>query len=328
MAEEQRQLMLGNLLPYKDMERLVFAFEGVLKEHGLQVASGSDLERTCLAVVDFLIKQQQPALLHPIEDIRRYFADVLGLWVFMNKLVRLREHVDFPQLIPHLGLLNEGGVPQNVRSPVSDQVSDKLFELLIALICMEKGQDVRLDDPCSSKGDNPDVMASILGRRWGFACKTMYSSSPKTMFDRICEGVDQIEKSAAEIGCVVVNFRNLIDHDRAWPILNEDEARRGEIPIFRCWPNPESVTQELAQLVLRKQRELEAAVGKEEIRKTFEGKKSVSAILAYLQTAAVIATPTGPVPGSVGALFRVKFGDVRKHLPVFHLLNSAMHRML
>ncbi len=71
MSEEQRQLMLGNLLAYEDMEQLVFAFEDLLKKHGLQVANGSDLERTCLAVVDILAKKHQPALLNPMQDMRR-----------------------------------------------------------------------------------------------------------------------------------------------------------------------------------------------------------------------------------------------------------------
>lgn len=328
MSEKRRPLILANLLPYREMEQLVFAFEAVLRRHGVQIKSGSDLERICLAVVEVLAKKQDPALQHPLEDIRPYFADVLGIWVFMNKLVRLKDHSDFDQVIPHLALLNEGGVPQNVRSPVSDQASNKLFELLLALICMEQGEDIRLDDPNAAKGNNPDVLGTILTKRWGFACKTMYSSSPKTLYDRISEGLEQIENSEAEIGCVVVNFRNLIDHNYAWPILNEKEFGEGAVPVFGCWANPMMVAQDLARLALRKQKELEAAIGKDGVTRAFEGKKSVPAYVTYLQTATGIATPLGPIPSSVGALFLMPFGDVTDHLPVFHTLNSAMHRML
>lgn len=328
MSKYHRALMLGNLLPYESMQDLVFEFERLLRQYDVEIQSDSDLERVCLAIMDILAKKKHPELLHPLEDVRTYFAGVLGLWVFMNKLVRLEKHADFQELIPHFVLLNEGGVPQNARSPVSDQASDKLFELLFALICMEKGTHVRLDNPNSSKGDNPDVLATILGQRWGFACKTMYSTSPKTMFDRICEGLDQIDNSEAEIGCVVINFRNLIDHDRAWPILNEEEVRNGDVPIFGCPLDPSIIGRDLALLACRKQAEIEASVGKDVIQATFQGRKSVSGYLTYLQTSAGIVLPVGPIPSSVGALFLAQFGDVSRHLRVFELLNSAMHRML
>ena len=319
--------MLGNLLPYEAMEKLVFAFEEVLKQHGIQIASGSNLERTCLAVLDILAKKRLPNLHRPMTDIRKYFAEVVGLWVFMNKLVRLQGHAGFKELVPHLSLLNSGNVPQNVHSPISDQASNKIFELLLALICLETGSDLELDNPHASRGNNPDVLSTILGKRWGFACKTLHSSSSKTLFDRVCEGVDQIERSHAEVGCVVLNFKNLIDHDHAWPILNEAEVAKGAVPTFGCWTDPALVGQQLAKLALKKQEEVETTIGKNPIKETFIGKKAIPAMLVYLQTATGVAGKIGPIPSSVGALFLCRFADVSEHLVVFEQLNSALHRM-
>jgi hypothetical protein len=39
---------------------------------------------------------------------------------------------------------------------------------------MQIGNGIELDDPYRSSGDNPDILASIDGIRWGFACKMRY----------------------------------------------------------------------------------------------------------------------------------------------------------
>ena len=83
---------------------------------------------------------------------------------------------------------------------------------------------LELDDPFNSKGKNPDVLAKIDGTIWGFACKTPNGSSAKTMFERLEEGVDQIEVSRAQRGTVYFNFRNVIDHEQTWT-FNSSEIK-------------------------------------------------------------------------------------------------------
>lgn len=45
-----------------------------------------------------------------------------------------------------------------------------------------------------------------------------------SFFDRLEEGVEQIEAAPkAQVGAVVMNFSNIISHEKCGPILNEVE---------------------------------------------------------------------------------------------------------
>ncbi|MBA7654149.1 hypothetical protein ES703_62024 [subsurface metagenome] len=245
MQNNDKKLMLGNIVSFAQLESLVFEFENVLREYNITITSGSDLERVCLSVIDVLGKKKQPHLMNPLEDIRPYFSDILGLWVFMTKIVGLRTHCNFIKLVPHLELLNIGTAPQNKKSPITDQAANKIFELLIALLCMEIGENISLDHPGSSKGNNPDIIFTFEGLRWGFACKVPHTISAKSIYDNITTGINQVEASPVDLGCVVLNFKNLIDHNYSWPILNETEVSTGKVPIFGAWANPISLAKEL-----------------------------------------------------------------------------------
>ena len=57
----------------------------------------------------------------------------------------------------------EGPDPlQTTAGPGTDSGANKLFELLVACFAMQCGTDVALDDPDSSKGDNPDVLVTVV----------------------------------------------------------------------------------------------------------------------------------------------------------------------
>jgi hypothetical protein len=304
-------------------------FEDVLKECDITIKSGSDLERICLNILCTLGEKQQPHLVNPLEDIRPYFSDLLGLWIFLTKIINLRTHRDFGKLVPHLQLLNEGNVPQNKEStvgtlPVREEACNKIFELLIAFLCLEVGQDLWLASPTALKGDNPDVIVTIDGLRWGFACKVPHGKPAKSIYDNINKGVDQIEASPAEIGCVVLNFRNLIDHNRSWPIMNETEVSMGKAPIFGGWCNHMFLAQELALFAQRKKEEIEMVIGKEEVIKTFNGKKAIPAALIFLHTATGIATRFGPLPTSIKMFYLCRFDY--DYFPMFEKLNQALHK--
>lgn len=315
----------GKLASFEEMQRLVYDFEDVLKKAQIAVAPGSDLEWICLNVFAILAKMKNPTLMNPLEDIRRYFIDVLGLWTFMVKIVRLQGHRDFGMVLPHLRLLNQGKVPQNSRLPVTDQASDKIFELLIALCAMAAGEATAVDDPDSSKGDNPDVLATIDGVRWGFACKVIYGRNPRTLYDNIVKAVAQIEASEAERGCVIVNFKNQIDHQRFWPILNEDEFRQGAEPVFGVYPYYASVPYELSALVTQRRNEVAGEVGLSEVQATFAGKKAVPGFVAFSQTATAVASSRGPLPVSIDVFTMADFDDVSAVMPVLQKLSNAMH---
>jgi hypothetical protein len=95
----------------------------------------------------------------------------------------------------------------------------------MALIISRLTSSLELDHPKhSSGGTNPDVIAELEGSRWAFACKVMHSDSPKTFLDRVREGIDQIERSDAEYGIVVISLKNLLPHDDYWapPAVKSD----------------------------------------------------------------------------------------------------------
>jgi hypothetical protein len=48
------------------------------------------------------------------------------------------------------------------------------------------------------QGVNPDVLATLAGRKWGIACKALHGTNPEGFLEHFRKGVDQIERSVAE----------------------------------------------------------------------------------------------------------------------------------
>lgn len=105
----------GQVASFAELEKLVFDFEGVLNRFGVTIQSGSEVEGACCSVLEVLGKNQT-AIRNSNEDIREVFTEVLGIWTFLKKIVRLQNHGCFSQFVPHLSLLNKGTVVQNKRS--------------------------------------------------------------------------------------------------------------------------------------------------------------------------------------------------------------------
>ena len=87
---------------------------------------------------------------------------------------------------------------------------------------MRIGSDVQLDHPTkSSKAKNPDVLVTIDGARWGIACIMLNPydkgcpAKPSAYFTNIEDGV-------RDHGLVIISRKNVINHDRAWPLLNPE----------------------------------------------------------------------------------------------------------
>jgi hypothetical protein len=321
----QRLIQTGQVASFVELEKLVFGFEEVLKRFGITIQSGSELEGTCCSVLEVLGKNQGAAVRNSNEDIREVFTEVLGIWTFLKKIVRLQDHRCFAQFVPHLNLLNKGTVVQNKRVRACQEATNKIFELLVALVLLDVSDDVILDHPDLAKGDNPDVLATIDGKCWGFACKTVYGASGKTFFDNLEKGVDQIEAARrAELGVVVVNFRNFIRHEECWPLLNE--YRTGAEPIFASHLFPEQfVVPRVRQVVAEKQQQVVAEVGIANVVDVFAGKKALPAFLAFCQTCSGKVSALGPIPTSIITLCMGTFGDCQAHQDVFKRINSALH---
>jgi len=183
---------MSDFVSFEDIHALVDEFKKVPAEHGLAVQPGSELDVACDATAALLLKHWDELLRDPHEDIRNDFRNALALAAFTRKIVKLRNHPDFDQLLPHVRtMVAGGGLAFNRWSSTLDKVTPKTFELLIALAAMDKGRNVMVDDPNRSKGDNPDVIATIDGIRWGFACKLLNTfddkspPKPKTVFNNL-----------------------------------------------------------------------------------------------------------------------------------------------
>ena len=319
--------MNGQRSTLRNLKKLADEFESALRKHKIEIKRNSNLEAAYLCVTELLDSHLDPQLRNPRQDTRQLYIETFGIWTFISKIVRLHNKSGFAQFIPHLELLNEGTVGQNKALQNCEEESNKIFELLIALVLLDIGSDIALDHPHKSRGDNPDILVTLNGKRWGFACKTVYGASGKTFFDNITKGAEQIEKSEAEIGCVVINFRNLIDHNSIWPmkhcpdgtlqfgsVKNED---RDKIPLY------------LNILVASKSEDVAKEIGVKEVSDFFSGKKAVPGFLAFCQSAAGIQNISGVViPSSILKLTLSPFRDLKAHESIFSQMNNALHERI
>ena len=210
----------------------------------------------------------------------------------------------------HLRLLNEGTAPQNV-CVLLDDACNKIFEMLVGLFCLPIAETLELDDPYESHGDNPDVLAKIDGIIWGFSCKTPNGTSPKTIFERMKEGVEQIEASPAQRGAVYFNFRNVINHEQTWPSVPDESSSSDVLRFtFRIWPTAEPVETYFRTLVDAKNAEILSAIGPDNVQNVFLGKKSIPGAMVFLQTAAAIQSSDGPFVATVGIPALMEFGRI------------------
>lgn len=303
-------------------------FERILNRFGIQIGPGTALESMCLTLNDLERGQDRENWPGLMEDLRPATRAAYGLRDLVCRINRLGNHPDFPVLLEHLKLLNSGAVAQNISAP-TDQFSAKIFELLFALICLEVGDNLKVDGPVRSYGDNPDIVVNLAGKRWGFACKVTGGSSPKTLFDRLKDGIEQIEKTTGtEIGCVVFNMKNQIDHDQTWPMENPQQFAAGrEAPTYVAWRDPRYPLGMLRDVARRWQKALFEAHGAENLRRLFVGKKSTPGLLFFLQTTILLRrSDDEPVVNStLGHFCVLDLGMSDADFAVLASLNEPLH---
>lgn len=307
---------------FESIQNLVCDFEALLKAHDINIANGSDLERVCLNVYDLVEKWKNPLLRDPKIDIRRYFSEIMGLRDLLIKIVKNHKHPSFRKIIPHLKLMNSSSVPQNTKSLITDQGSNKVFELFMAAICMQITENIELDDPNFSKGENPDIIAEIDNQKWGFACKVMHSSSIKTLWDRLKEGVSQIENSKVEKGIVIINLKNILNHEEMWPIIGED----GGEPIFKAYENLSIIEQKLQNYGNEIKINILNLVDEKDLESILRHKKSLPGFLLLLQTGITVLQNNLTLPTNLSMFNFIKFGEC--DISILGNLNLALHNRL
>src|SRR5215218_6388311 len=105
----------------------------------------------------------------------------------------------------------------NRPAKYTDREANKAFELFIASLAFQLGTEPDLAPPepeLNRSYKHPDVQVTIDGRRWAFECKTLQRANSanwaNNLWNRVEDGVEQINASPASVGVVIISLRNLI----------------------------------------------------------------------------------------------------------------------
>jgi hypothetical protein len=314
---------------------LVGEFENAIGTYGVAISSKSTLADICLAVLDLENMRLRRVRVNPGTDVRPLFRRAGGLIEFMKLFLRAHSSGRGAPFVAHLELLNKGHISQNepvlanfAPHDVFD-ASNKLFELFFGLLCVPLSPDIELDHPVKPTGHNPDILATIDGRRWVFACKVISGHSAITLFDNIAKGIDQIQDSEAEIGVVILKLTNIVDHELTWPLLNPDEVAASGEPILGVRANERTVLTYLHSIHAMKHAELEQVNGRPAIEGLVRGKKTLTGAVSFLQTVTSILSTRGPLPTTVGQLGLMEFDPIAQvDFDVIQRLNEILHSRL
>jgi hypothetical protein len=147
--------------------------------------------------------------------------------------------------------------------------------------------DVRVDDPHRSKGGNPDLIFNWGGLTWAIACKALHSRVPETIFDRMRDGIAQIEASRAERGIVLLNAKNVIAHGRYMRRANSDEGARPGEPLYHSLQRsePQRLLRTEVDTLLAGVRD---AIDPREMLDAFLGMKTIPAWVMWAHTTSVV----------------------------------------
>lgn len=275
-------------LPIAETEQLVDELESLLNRHGIAIAPGSDLERVCLEVrrLHELHRHAAP----DFGDSRQLLREALGFHQFASMIAKSERLEGFEKMIPHLELLNRGCALQNTALANYDEASNKLFELLIGLAALNvPGASIEMDHPKKTKGNNPDVLALLDGVLWGFACKVPNGTAEMTLFENVAKGVEQIERSRADTGIVVLNPKNVLPHEALFPILGQ--SKDGDL-LVGAYKDIGNVQQALAENIHRRVQGMQEHVGTQHVTELFANKKALPAVLVVAQAVVTAALPS------------------------------------
>jgi hypothetical protein len=210
-----------SFVPYQDAKDIGARFLAVLSVRGITPPAGSAVEAEMLSLVELLEIWSDPARIRQTHENALIIRQAAGAHDLAAKVLSSEKLPEFRSFEKHLKMIAEAKefttVTQNAVADGRDDISRKMAELYVGCLAIHCGTQVVLDDPQHAKGDNPDVMLSYEGQSWAIAIKTLVSDRHgQTIFDNIRRAAQQIDASAAEKGLIVINAKNVIDHDKLW----------------------------------------------------------------------------------------------------------------
>lgn len=269
----------------------ILSLEKLLCQRGLEIHPGSPLEQASLGSYELLEISKNKAIHNERIDCRENWRRALSLADLARKILKAASRPDFEALMPHIKLLLEpANLSQFSFSPKEDGITNKIFELFVAVVLFQVCSDLRFDDPnSSSKTKRPDVIGDFRKKKWGFECKTLHSPNPKTFLERVTDGIDQIEAvQDVDRGIVIINFKNLISHDDMWPARFDPQTGKWgylsltnqgrDYPVAQMQENVEGFEQEI----------FTARGGYQAFLDLFIGKKTIPMVFIFSCTVANI----------------------------------------
>lgn len=283
---------------YDDSQQAALELEELLHRHDMVIAPGSLMEAHVLEVMRLVYGKEEDS--PPENDVREHYRTLVGVHDLAHAILAVQHAPSFPSLLPHLRLLSDGNALQNTPSSQTDQVTNKLFEVFAASLAMQCGTDVVLDHPTTSRGDNPDILGTLCGRRWGIACKVIHGLNPEGFIGHLEKALDQIEKSEAEVGVVMFNLKNVLPHNEIWP-LGPVAGAPGELATG-CWSDDAAPFGILNRALDDLGEKLVSYLPPGYLEHAFAAKKSVPGFLLWAPSVSAVRIDGRPTPVNVRAL--------------------------
>lgn len=216
-------------VPFHEAKDIGDRFLSLLSDHGINPPVGSSLEDELLSLTQLIEVMKNPNLVQGPNRVS-ILRSAAGLHDLAAKVLSVAPLPDFQSFLPHLRLISQTKVPaaslgQNAPSGPYDDTARKIAELYVGCLAAHVGTKVDLDSPTSAKGDNPDIVFTVeencsakQPKQWTLAIKTISSRQGQTIFERIKDGADQINrpKCKPDVGMVVMNAKSALDHDAFW----------------------------------------------------------------------------------------------------------------
>jgi hypothetical protein len=211
---------------YQSANDVVDRFIELLGTLGISPAAGSVAETELLSMTQLLHDWKTPETFASNPQLLR---DAAGAHDLAAKVLCARQCPEFPELIAHLEAIvkapDYSRMTLMAKGDGRDDLSRKYAELYLACLAIHCGINLQLDHPTRSKGDNPDVMFEFAGSTWALAVKTISSTQGQSVYENLIKAADQIDRSAAEHGLIVINTKNVLDHAALWNAEFESEQQ-------------------------------------------------------------------------------------------------------
>jgi hypothetical protein len=208
------------MVPFPQATGIADAFLKLLAERGITPTIGGKLEDEFLSIFELFEIWKDPQRVRGLANEYEKIRDAAGIHDFAAKLLAARKTPEFAGFDEHLKLIAtkklRTTLSQITENDPTDDASRKLVELYVACLAVHCGDKLELDHPTNAKGDNPDILLSYSSGTWAIAIKTPSSRHGQTLFENIKKAGEQIECSAASKGLVLLNVRNILDHEALW----------------------------------------------------------------------------------------------------------------